>query len=196
LVNNPKRRLALLLAAFVALSAAAVWSLAQDPIIAARCRALWEGGISERRLTTDGMDKLDPPIGTHLPDIVTSRLLRAAGGQSAKGFIVVALATCSECTHFEFPAWQADAKRYGVRLLGFSSADPAALKAFRSGEHITMPIVVDAKGELGQLLNAYYAGRVYYFDRTWTLKWILNGVSPSFAIRDRKDLQELINGSL
>lgn len=158
-----------------------VWVVGQDTLsraaIADRVRPARTSGLP---FDIEGRADRDPALGSVLPSAGAGRRIRQAETPSDSGAILIALSSCTSCTKLDVRRWVADARRAGVRLLAVSASPSADIAAFRKAIAKAFPVYRDPQGALHESLNAWWNGRIYYFDSRWRLRWL-----ASFPESDR-----------
>jgi hypothetical protein len=182
----------------VVLLCAAVYTLARDPIVMERFQVLWQSGPVQTgySLNIQELEKRDPPLGIVLPTSGTGAAIRKAVRKSLRGYFVVGLGDCGSCTSFNFKTWQEEADRYGVNLIGFSSGSTRDIAEYRRYSAIRAPIVQDAGQSLARTLNAYWNGRLYYFNTQWKLRWRMRSLESLNRVEQSPVLRALLEVSL
>lgn|GEM_PF-4639060 len=123
----------------------------------------------------------DPTLGSALPSVGAGRDIRKAEPRSDAGYVLIMLSSCTSCTKLDVRRWVADTRAAGARLLLASASPTADIAVFRKGIGVAMPLYHDPQGALHDSLNAWWNGRIYYFDRGWRLRWL-----ASFTESDRR----------
>lgn len=191
--TKPGRPLMLALT-LVVLLCAATYTLAGDPIVMARFQVLWQSGLVQSRYTLNiqEWEKRDPPLGIVLSASGPGAAIREAARKSLRGYFVVGLGDCGSCTSFNFKTWQEEADRYKVTLIGFSSGSERDIAEYRRSSAIRAPIVQDAGQSLARKLNAYWNGRLYYFDTQWRLRWRMRSLESLNRVEQSPTLRSLL----
>jgi hypothetical protein len=166
----------------------------QDPIIAAKFDGLLnrQPAAAKQALDVDALEKRDPPMGIDLPESGAGKEIRKLAAKPKGGTLVLTLGDCGSCTSIKFPEWERAAKEHNLALLGVSTAKPADITKFRKEAAIKFPVVSDADGTVGRALNAYWAGRIYFFDTQWKLRWKTPGFGNPNGWENLPDLQTAV----
>lgn len=180
---------------FVLLAVIAAVLLPTDPLIAARLQAVMHPAppMVYENFNPDDAAKQDPTFGTPLPNVGAGKALRKLPA-SERGYVVVTLGDCAQCMRFDFDKWQSEASALHVPIVGVSGATEEELAAFRKTSRVTMPLQFDVMDRLQRGLNAYWAGRAYYFDKAWKLQWKMEGFGNPADLNHQPSLKELIEG--
>ncbi|NLH98132.1 MAG: hypothetical protein GX446_01425 [Chthonomonadales bacterium] len=158
-----------------------VWVVGQDVLsraaIADRVRPARTSGLP---FDIEGRADRDPALAAVLPSAGAGRRIRQTEPPSDSGYILIALSSCTSCTKLDVRRWVSDARGAGVRLLAVSASPSADIAAFRKAIAKAFPVYRDPQGALHESLNAWWNGRIYYFDSRWRLRWM-----ASFPESDR-----------
>jgi len=158
-----------------------VWVLGRDALFrAAVSRRMAVAHSSGLPFDIEELSRRDPVLGSALPFAGAGRRIRAEESGNRGGYLLVALSSCTACTRLDFGRWMRDTRASGVRLLAVSSSPPADIAAFRTGARKGLLVYHDPDGALHDRLNAWWNGRLYYFDQHWRLRW-----ASSFGEADR-----------
>ena len=175
---------------------ACVFVLPSDPLIAARLHEMMHPSSVNARLTfqPDAASKMDAALESSLPDLGAGKEIRASMPPSIRGYLVVGLGDCATCSHFDDKIWQKEAEAAGVPLVGFAGAPKSKIAEFRRILKTGFPIYSDSGNGLHNAVNAYWSGRVYYYDRDWKLVWIMKGFGNPYDLNRQPGLLDLIGG--
>lgn len=188
------RRIYLLASTFVVTAGLALLVLPSDLLIAARLHYMTHPSEGKARPTfdPDAGSKLDIAIGASLPDQGAGKEIRAQMPPSIRGYLVVGLGDCATCSHFDDRIWQKEADAVGVPMVGFAGASKSKIADFRRVLKAGFPIYSDSRNGLRNSINAYWSGRVYYFDRDWKLVWRMKGFGNPYDLNGQPGLLALI----
>ncbi len=190
------RRMYLLTGMFVVTTALAALALPSDPLIAARLHEMLHPSDINARpaFNPDAAAKMDPAPGATLPDMGAGKEIRAMTPPSIRGYLVVGLGDCATCSHFDDKIWQKEAEAVGVTMVAFAGTSRSKIAAFRRILKTAFPIYSDDGNGLHNSINAYWSGRVYYYDRDWNLVWIMKGFGNPYDLNRQTGLLDLIRG--
>ncbi len=187
------RRVSLLFGVFVVTAALALAVLPGDPLIAARLHYLTHPAESRKpTFDPDTSSKMDVAMGSSLPDRGAGKEIRAQSPPSIRGYLVVGLGDCATCSHFDDRIWQKQAEAVGVPMIGFAGASKSKIADFRRVLKAGFPIYSDPDNGLQNSINAYWSGRVYYYDRDWKLIWRMKGFGNAYDLNRQPGLLDLI----
>jgi hypothetical protein len=174
-----RRRQALLLTlATIALVAAWV-AMLRDPFYRDRLRALFAYRSASVR-QPPAMDYAlheanDPPLGAVLPATAASDAIRRSVPQSPNGYLLASLGSCDTCTTLSLPRLYEQTRPRGITLLAIAHGEEERIRQMAASyrrEGMQIPLIQDADRKLTVALNAYYTGRLYYFNKDWRLRWL------------------------
>lgn len=184
-------RVPILLAVLAVLVAATAQQLPKDPLLAARLAMLLDRDRPVPRSEPSWrlMEASDPAIGTGLPDTAAAKEIRRRAGRSRAGYLLVGVGDCMSCISFEFKPWRKSAGDFRVQLIAFSGGSAHAIEDLKRAVGDAIVVVRDPQNRLTNALNAYWGGRVYYFDRSWRLRWVMHGPGNRLTLDRLGDLQ-------
>jgi|GEM_PF-5028027 len=116
----------------------------------------------------------DPALGSPFPQMALGREIRRKLRPSSHGYLVAAMGDCSSCTSLSVPKLYSQTRKRGITLLAVVGGEAARIRdyvAYLHREGLDVPVFRDSDGKLLAGLNAYYAGRLYYYTPGWRLRW-------------------------
>lgn len=189
-------RLNVLSACLIILTIATVALLPTDLLYASKWHEML-GSLYKPPVTQfkyDAQAKDDIAMGTDFPVGDAGAQVKRAVGKLKHGCIVVGLGDCAACIQFDLRDWEAEARKKGVPLVAFTLSDVKDIRSFETQAHTLVPMITDTGNALHKALNCYWAGRAYYYDNNWKLRWRMTGATSSNTLPGSPELLALIGG--
>jgi hypothetical protein len=161
----------------VALCAWAWWVVLNDPVYRHSLPHLFGNSTPSQAspLPDAGIyEAKDPPLGSELPRNETGVEIRAKASSKNRGYLVAALGDCGSCTRLDLTKLYQQCRPRQISLMGFAHGDASKAKKLATElarDGVDVPIFFDKDSKLTGALNAYYAGRLYFFTADWKLRW-------------------------
>jgi hypothetical protein len=194
--NSHDTRLNVLAACLIVLTIATAALLPTDLLIAAKWHEMLAGGYRPpvKPFNYDAQAKDDIPIGTDFPVTGLAAQVKKAAGKLNQGCLVVGLGDCAACIQFDLRDWEEEARKRGIPLVAFTLSDVKDIRSFEAQAHTHVSMVTDTGNALHKALNCYWAGRAYYYDNSWKLRWRMTGATSSYSLPGSPELLALIGG--
>jgi hypothetical protein len=187
-------RVVVLFLTFSALLTLTLVMLPRDPVVALRIGTWYHKNTVPTResLDMEALERQDPVLGSLIPNNSLGKQLAQLSTKARTGLVVVFLQDCISCVSFDRIDWGRAAQREGFALALVVGGEEQDMEQYRPGTPQNIVLMHDPGNQAHRQFNAYFSGRVYYYNPRGELVWLAKRLHTTTVYGQVTDLHRAL----